>query len=65
MTIDDRSFIMQAVTIMDVPSSVVYFYPRVLPVHDIDPNSDELFPSPIRCSIEKLRDDGAYIVGKS
>ncbi|XP_075216989.1 COPII coat complex component secretory 24CD isoform X2 [Lycorma delicatula] len=61
MTIDDRSFVMQAVTIMDVPSSVVYFYPRVLPVHDIDPNSDE-FPAAIRCSIEKLRDDGAYIV---
>ncbi|XP_039278059.1 protein transport protein Sec24C-like [Nilaparvata lugens] len=61
MTIDDRSFVMQAVSIMDVPSSVVYFYPRLMSVHDLDPNSDEIPPS-IRCSYEKFREDGAYIL---
>ncbi|XP_049838119.1 protein transport protein Sec24C isoform X1 [Schistocerca gregaria] len=61
MTLDDRSFAMQAVTIMDIPSSVVYFYPRLLPLHDIDVNSDD-FPSPIRCSSDKIRDDGVYLL---
>nr|CAD7393436.1 unnamed protein product [Timema cristinae] len=61
MTIDDRWFAMQAITIMDVPSSVVYFYPRLIPLHDIDVDSNEI-PSPIRCSSEKLRDDGVYLL---
>ncbi|CAG2060528.1 unnamed protein product [Timema podura] len=61
MTIDDRWFAMQAITIMDVPSSVVYFYPRLMPLHDIDVDSNEI-PSPIRCSSEKLRDDGVYLL---
>ncbi|KDR14171.1 protein transport protein Sec24C-like [Zootermopsis nevadensis] len=61
MNIDDRSFIMQAVTIMDIPSSVVFFYPRLIPLHDIDVDSDELPPS-IRCTSDKIRDDGVYLL---
>lgn len=30
--------------------------------HDVDPQSDA-FPNPIRCSIEKLNDNGAYLLG--
>ncbi|XP_063217274.1 protein transport protein Sec24C [Bacillus rossius redtenbacheri] len=61
MTIDDRWFVMQALSIMDIPSSVAYFYPRLLPLLDVDPGSDEI-PSPIRCSSDKLTDDGVYLL---
>ncbi|XP_069690232.1 protein transport protein Sec24C isoform X2 [Periplaneta americana] len=61
MTVDDRSFVMQAVTVMDIPSSVVFFYPRLIPLHEIDVNSNEL-PSPIRCTSDKIRDDGVYLL---
>ncbi|KAF4523588.1 hypothetical protein B566_EDAN014336 [Ephemera danica] len=61
MTLDDRTFTMCAVTTMDIPTSVVYFYPRLLPLHDLDPASMEL-PAPIRCSSDKLRDDGVYLL---
>lgn len=63
MTVDDRTFVMEAVNIMDIPSSVVYFYPRLIPVHDIDPTSNDI-PQPVRCSVEKMKDDGAYLLGK-
>lgn len=63
MTVDDRSFIMQAVTIMDIPSSVVFFYPRVIPLHEIHVDSTEL-PNAIRCTSDKLWDDGVYLLGE-
>ncbi|GLG96873.1 Protein transport protein Sec24C [Gryllus bimaculatus] len=61
MTIDDRSFVMQAVSIMDLPSSVVYFYPRLIPLHDIDVDSSDI-PAPIRCTADKIRDEGVYLL---
>lgn len=61
MTIDDRTFMMEAVSIMDIPTSVVYFYPRLLPLHDIDLTTTDI-PQPIRCSVEKIKDDGAYLL---
>jgi protein transport protein SEC24 len=63
MTVDDRLFIMQAVTIMDIPSSVVFFYPRLIPLHEIDISSTEL-PTCIRCTSEKIRDTGVYLLGE-
>lgn len=66
MTIDDRAFVMQAVMTMDVPSSLAYFYPRLIPLHDINPDQESLeIPSPIRCTIEKMSDQGVYVLGKS
>lgn len=41
--------------------SVFYFYPRLIPIHDVNPNDDDI-PAPIRCTIEKMSDDGAYIL---
>jgi protein transport protein SEC24 len=63
MTIDDRSFVMQTVTIMDIPSSVVYFYPQLVPLHEIDVDSSE-DPPAIRCTSDKIRDDGVYLLGE-
>lgn len=62
MSIDDRSFVMQAVATMPISISVVYIYPRLLPLHDIDLQDTEL-PQMLRCSIDKFTDDGAYLLG--
>lgn len=61
MTIDDRSYVMQAVAIMPVSISVAYTYPRLFPLHDVDPDDTEL-PPMLRCSIDKFTDDGAYLL---
>lgn len=64
MTIDDRSFVMQAVMHMDVVTSVNYFYPRLIPLHDLDTSADPIIPPPIRCSVEKMNEQGIYLLGK-
>lgn len=61
MTCDDRSYVMQFVLVMDLPMSVSYFYPRLIPIHDVDVNDTDI-PSPIRTTIDKMCDDGAYIL---
>lgn len=61
MTIDDRSFVMQAVLTMDVLTSVNHFYPRLIPIHDLDLSTQEI-PPPIRCTIEKMTEQGVYIL---
>lgn len=58
MTIDDRWFTMAAVMTMDIPSSLNYFYPRLLSLHDMEDD----FPSSIRCSAEKMADNGVYLL---
>lgn len=64
MTLDDRSFIMQAVLIMDIPTSVNYFYPRLIPLIDLDPSQDPVeIPASIRCTIDKMNEQGVYILG--
>ncbi|XP_056630676.1 protein transport protein Sec24C isoform X2 [Diorhabda sublineata] len=63
MTIDDKSFVMQAVMTMDVSNSVYFFYPRLIPLHTIDLTSETVtIPSPIRCTINKMSEQGAYIL---
>lgn len=61
MTCDDRSYAMQFVLSMDLSISVSYFYPRLIPIHDIDVNDTEL-PLPVRCTYEKMSENGAYIL---
>lgn len=61
MTCDDRSFAMHFVLVMDLPMSVSYFYPRLVPVHDVDEDGVGV-PSAIRTTVEKLQDNGAYVL---
>lgn len=66
MTVDDRSYVMQAVMTMTVPNSVSFFYPRLIPLHDLQPAGDGTateIPPPVRCSIEKMIDQGVYLLG--
>lgn len=61
MTCDDRSYVMQYVLSMDLPMSVSYFYPRLIPLHDVNVNDTDI-PLPIRCTYEKMNENGAYIL---
>nr|XP_014086954.1 protein transport protein Sec24C [Bactrocera oleae] len=61
MTLDDRSYVMQFVQTMDLNMSVSYLYPRFIPIHNIDIDDNEL-PMSIRCTHEKMSEDGAYIL---
>ncbi|XP_038638606.1 protein transport protein Sec24C isoform X1 [Scyliorhinus canicula] len=58
---DDRAYIRQLVTSMDVAETSVFFYPRLLPVHKMDVDSDD-FPVAIRCSEERLSKGGIYLL---
>lgn len=65
ITLDDRSYAIHFVLTMDLPTSVSHFYPRLIPLHDIDIDSENpIVPDSIRCTSEKMLDDGAYILGK-
>ena len=52
---------MSSVSCMDVSSSVVYFYPRLIPLHNAS-SQEQGVPDQIRCTIEKVRDDGVYLL---
>ena len=58
---DDRAFHMSTVSSMDVESSLVYFYPRLLALHTLNPEETGL-PDQVRCTMEKVRDDGVYLL---
>lgn len=66
MTVDDRWYNMHLVITADIPTTLGYFYPRLIPIHTI---ADEMsldnvsIPDQLRCSIEKFSDNGAYILG--
>ncbi|GFN78549.1 transport protein sec24c [Plakobranchus ocellatus] len=58
---DDRSYLMHMVNSMDPQMSNVFFYPTLLPFHNLDMESNEI-PTAIRCSVERLEDNGIYLL---
>jgi protein transport protein SEC24 len=56
---DDRAYLMSALSSMDVVTSVAFFYPRLIPIHTLE---DDDFPRPIRCTMDKISDDGVYLL---
>lgn len=58
---DDRSWLMFLVNAMPVKATQCYFYPRLIPVHNLDVDSENL-PVAVRCSYERMQDTGAYII---
>lgn len=61
VTTDDRSYIRQLVSSMDVADTNVFFYPRLLPLTKVDLNSDSL-PTAIRNSEERLSKGDIYLL---
>jgi len=58
---DDRSYLMHLINAMDVKSSAAFFYPQLIALHELDPKSSD-FPLAMRCSADRLRDDGIYLL---
>ncbi|XP_078399367.1 protein transport protein Sec24D [Cetorhinus maximus] len=58
---DERAFQRLLVTSMDVVGTQSFFYPRLLPIHKMDVNSEE-FPAAVRCSEERLADGGIFLL---
>lgn len=58
---DDRSYLMHLINAMDVKSSCAFFYPRLIPLHELDPKSVEV-PVALRCSADRLLDNGVYLL---
>ncbi|KAG8435097.1 hypothetical protein GDO86_013160 [Hymenochirus boettgeri] len=61
VTIDDRAYVRQLVSSMDVTDSNVFFYPRLLPLSKMDPANDSL-PVAIRSSEDRLSKGEVYIL---
>ncbi|NWU95685.1 SC24C protein, partial [Upupa epops] len=61
VTTDDRTYIRQLVTSMDVAETNVFFYPRLLPLTKADVDSDSL-PAAIRNSEERLSKGDIYLL---
>ncbi|NWR54614.1 SC24C protein, partial [Bucorvus abyssinicus] len=61
VTTDDRAYIRQLVTSMDVAETNVFFYPRLLPLTKADVDSDSL-PAAIRNSEERLSRGDIYLL---
>ncbi|MGH0139439.1 UNVERIFIED_CONTAM: hypothetical protein FKN15_070271 [Acipenser sinensis] len=61
ISIDERAYQRQLVMSMDVADSQAFFYPRLIPIHNIDVNSD-VMPSAVRCSEERLSEGGIFLL---
>ncbi|XP_060840274.1 protein transport protein Sec24D isoform X1 [Rhopalosiphum padi] len=65
LTVDDRWFNMHLVITADIPTTLGYFYPRLIPIHTLADEKlldDVSIPDQLRCSFEKLAENGAYIL---
>nr|XP_033797762.1 protein transport protein Sec24C isoform X2 [Geotrypetes seraphini] len=61
VTTDDRAYIRQLISSMDVAETNVFFYPRLLPLSKVDLDTDSL-PVAIRCSEERLSKGEVYLL---
>ncbi|XP_015802499.3 protein transport protein Sec24D [Nothobranchius furzeri] len=58
---DERAHQRQSLMTMGVEETQLLLYPRLLPLHNIDPGS-EAVPAPVRCSEERLLDSGMFLL---
>ncbi|XP_016149074.1 protein transport protein Sec24C-like isoform X4 [Sinocyclocheilus grahami] len=61
VSLDDRAYLRQLVSTMDVAESHVFFYPRLLPLQKLDVESMTL-PVSVRDSEERLSRGGVYLL---
>lgn len=60
---DERVQHMIQLNSMNCHASMVYFYPRVFPLHEVDPEQPELhFPEVMRPSLARFKEHGVYVV---
>uniref|UniRef100_A0A803YH84 SEC24 homolog D, COPII coat complex component n=1 Tax=Meleagris gallopavo TaxID=9103 RepID=A0A803YH84_MELGA len=58
---DERAYHRQLVMSMGVADTQLFFYPQLLPIHNLDLKSDTV-PAAVRCSEERLSEGGAFIL---
>lgn len=58
---DDRAHQRLSLMAMGVEETQLLLYPRLLPLHTLEPDSDAL-PAPVRCSEERLSDSGMFLL---
>ncbi|KAM3590025.1 uncharacterized protein V6R79_002079 [Siganus canaliculatus] len=58
---DDRAHQRLSVMAMGVEDTQLLLYPRLIPLHNMDADSDAL-PAPVRCSEERLADSGMFLL---
>ncbi|XP_008324751.1 protein transport protein Sec24D isoform X2 [Cynoglossus semilaevis] len=58
---DDRAYHRLSVMAMGVEDTQLLLYPRLIPLHNMDMNSEAL-PAPVRCSEESLADQGMFLL---
>uniref|UniRef100_A0A8C9VGQ0 Protein transport protein Sec24C-like n=1 Tax=Scleropages formosus TaxID=113540 RepID=A0A8C9VGQ0_SCLFO len=61
VSLDERAYLRQLVSCMDVAESHVFFYPRLLPLQKLDLESEAL-PVAVRDSEERLSKGGVYLL---
>uniref|UniRef100_A0A4W4F156 SEC24 homolog C, COPII coat complex component n=1 Tax=Electrophorus electricus TaxID=8005 RepID=A0A4W4F156_ELEEL len=61
ISLDDRAYLRQLVSAMDVAESHAFFYPRLLPVHKLNVEGNAL-PVAVRDSEERLSKGGVYLL---
>uniref|UniRef100_A0A5K3FJG6 Zf-Sec23_Sec24 domain-containing protein n=1 Tax=Mesocestoides corti TaxID=53468 RepID=A0A5K3FJG6_MESCO len=61
-TIDDRAYMRFLLNSMGPKETNNFLYPRIYPLHDIDPEKTTELPSAIRCSFERLAPGGVYFI---
>ncbi|XP_078522947.1 protein transport protein Sec24C-like isoform X2 [Lissotriton helveticus] len=59
-TVDERAWLRQAVLAMSITDCSIHFYPRILPLHQLQPRGTVL-PSAVRCSERALSTSGIYL----
>ncbi|XP_030629652.1 protein transport protein Sec24C isoform X2 [Chanos chanos] len=61
VSLDDRAYLRQLLSAMDVAESHVFFYPRLIPLQKLDVEGDGL-PVAVRDSEERLSKGGVYLL---
>ncbi|KAJ8271372.1 hypothetical protein COCON_G00102310 [Conger conger] len=61
LSTDDRALHRLAVTAMGVEETQVLFYPRLLPLHNLEAEGEGIPPA-VRCSGERLTDGGLFLL---
>ncbi|CAL8385889.1 unnamed protein product [Arctogadus glacialis] len=61
LSTDDRAHQRLAVMAMGVEDTQLLLYPRLIPLHNMEPEGEAL-PSPLRCSEDRLSDGGAFLL---
>ncbi|KAJ8676393.1 hypothetical protein QAD02_012180 [Eretmocerus hayati] len=61
VTLDQKAYVMMAVATMPISETLGHVYPRLLPLHNVNPQDTDL-PPMLRCSVDKFADDGAYLL---